>query len=590
MISLTWLVVSSLAWGAVLFGAGFLLQRFGDLSGRARQWIWRGAAMLLVAPWIAAPLVSGLGLGLAPRADAQMTGGMVSSEPAVEAAHVFLPINDVAAVAPSQGFGLGAIDWEGTLLAILIAGWLVRFVMAQFAARELGRVVADSRPAEDGVALEALNAWSTRLGMKRKPELRLVEANVSPFSYGVVRPVICLPEGLDEKLGREALQLVVTHECLHVARGDGWLRPIERVIADIFWFNPFAWCVRRELDTARELACDEGVVELSSARHAYARTLRDVAGLSAGLSCSAPAASMSLSGGGKVVVLRVKRTLALAKRKPARAAVIAAAVLGLVGAQIAVAQVVLTTPRPPSAPEAPAAPEVSESVEVAEAPVAPAAPPAPVAPAEEATPAVEAIPAVEAMPEPQPAPAVAPLPPRVSPAPAPAPAVAPRAVPSAPVLQQTPAPPSPPAAPRVELQLDGVTAPVVRGAARVTSAYGMRTDPNTQQTAFHDGTDVAFSYASPIHAPANGFVSFTGIEGDDGRVVVLDLTDGVSMRFGHLDAIKTNKGDQVEAGDVIATMGSSGRSTGSHVHVEVWKDGKQVDPQSIQGLTLIGPG
>ena len=72
--------------------------------------------------------------------------------------------------------------------------------------------------------------------------------------------------------------------------------------------------IRRELDVARELACDEGMVELSAARTAYARTLRDVAGFSAGLSHAAPAASMSLAGG-RSLMLRVTRTLALAKRK-----------------------------------------------------------------------------------------------------------------------------------------------------------------------------------------------------------------------------------------------------------------------------------
>lgn len=130
---------------------------------------------------------------------------------------------------------------------------------------------------------------------------------VSPFSFGVFRSTICLLEGLEDELSREALDLVVGHECLHVARGDGWRRPLERITADIIWFNPAAWLIRRELDVARELACDEGMVELSSARTAYGRTLRDVAELSAGLSYAAPAASMSLAGG-RNLMLRVRRT------------------------------------------------------------------------------------------------------------------------------------------------------------------------------------------------------------------------------------------------------------------------------------------
>lgn len=66
MTILAWLAISSLVWGAVIWSVGRVLQRSGDVSGRARQWIWRGATVLLVAPWIAAPLVAALGWGLAP--------------------------------------------------------------------------------------------------------------------------------------------------------------------------------------------------------------------------------------------------------------------------------------------------------------------------------------------------------------------------------------------------------------------------------------------------------------------------------------------------------------------------------------------
>jgi beta-lactamase regulating signal transducer with metallopeptidase domain len=136
-----------------------------------------------------------------------------------------------------------------------------------------------------------------------------------------------------------------------VARGDGWKRPLERITADVMWFNPAAWLIRRELDVARELACDEGMVELTSsvsgARTAYARTLRDVAGFSAGLSHAAPAASMSLAGG-RSLMLRVKRTLGSAKRKPARAAIVAAVLAGVIGAPMAVAQVIMVIPAPPA--------------------------------------------------------------------------------------------------------------------------------------------------------------------------------------------------------------------------------------------------
>lgn len=352
------LAASSIAWGAVLCVAGLALQRNSNVSGRARQWIWRGATLLLLAPWVAAPVVSALGLGLAQpdvmaaHGAEEPTAELVSAAAGIDAA------NGKTAVVENGGgllAWLGGLNWAELALAALIIGWVVRFVTAQLALRSLLGIVSRSRAAEPGPATMALAGWTQKLGLRRTPRMRIVQASVSPFSCGVLRPVIYLPEGIEDRLSAEALDLVVGHETLHIARGDGWRRPLERVTADIFWFNPFAWQVRRELDVARELACDEGVVELSSARQAYARTLRDVAGFSAGLSQALPAASMSLAGG-RSLALRVTRTLAMAKRRPARVVVIAACLLGVAGAPIALAQVMLATPAPPAPPAGPPAP------------------------------------------------------------------------------------------------------------------------------------------------------------------------------------------------------------------------------------------
>jgi len=357
MTILAWLAVSSLVWGALIWGVARVLQRSSDVSGRARQWIWRGATVLLVAPWIAAPLVAAFGWGLAPSdaVTASAATTTLATLPVDEFTGEML-LDFTGAPAPAAI----ALDLTQMLLLVLAGGWIVRFVLAQYAAKSLLGIVAVSRPAEKGAATVALDGWAKRLGLRRAPRLRIVSEAVSPFSFGVFRPVICLPEGLADKLSREALNLVIGHECLHVARGDGWRRPLERIAADIMWFNPAAWMIRRELDVARELACDEGMVELSSARQAYARTLRDVAGFSAGLSHAAPAASMSLAGG-RSLMLRVKRTLGSAKRKPARAAVVAAVLMGLVGAPMAVAQVIMVIPAPPAPPAPPAAPAAPEA-------------------------------------------------------------------------------------------------------------------------------------------------------------------------------------------------------------------------------------
>ena len=339
MLLISFLLVSSIIWGGLIWLCARALQR-SNVSGRARQWIWRGATLLLIAPWLSAPFVVAFGWGLAPN----------PAHNAVEAmpASFLVEPEMLSPVAQATGLPVAAapvsIDPVQMILLVLAAGWVVRFVIAQLAARSLLGVVQYANQAGAGLARNALHTWSRRLGMRKMPRLLVVAENVSPFSFGVLRPTICLPEGLEQRLKPEALDLVIAHECTHVARGDGWLRPLERVAADVLWFNPFAWAIRRELDVARELACDEAVIEHARDRRIYARTLRDIAGFTACLPVAVPAASMSLAGGS--LMLRVTRTLGLSNRKPARLALASACALAVMGAPLAVAQVMFATPAP----------------------------------------------------------------------------------------------------------------------------------------------------------------------------------------------------------------------------------------------------
>lgn len=364
MLTFIFLLVSSIVWGGLIWLTARTLQR-SNVSGRARQWIWRGATLLLLAPWVAAPLVSAFGWGLAPREAANV---VVEAMPAT---FVVQP-ETLAPMAASFDIPVAAapvsIDPVQIILLVLAIGWVARFVMTQLAAKALLGVVQYARDAGPGAAQNALRMWSKRLGMKKPPRMKIVAEKVSPFSFGVLRPMICLPDGLEDRLKPEALDLVIAHECTHVARGDGWLRPLERITADLLWFNPFAWLMRRELDVARELACDEAVVNVARDGRVYARTLRDVAGFSAGLPVALPAASMSLAGGS--MMLRVTRTLGMSKRKPARMALASACVLALIGAPLAVAQVMFATPAPEAPPAPPAQPEAIAAVEAPEAPPA----------------------------------------------------------------------------------------------------------------------------------------------------------------------------------------------------------------------------
>jgi len=115
--------------------------------------------------------------------------------------------------------------------------------------------------------------------------------------------------------------------------------------------------------------------------------------------------------------------------------------------------------------------------------------------------------------------------------------------------------------------------------ATQASGFGVRLDPFTGRAAFHPGLDFAGPMMTPIHATAPGIVSFTGVRNGYGDTVEIDHGRGLKTRYGHLAAIWVHVGDHVALGQRIAAMGSTGRSTGPHLHYEVWVDGRPQNPQ-----------
>ena len=119
----------------------------------------------------------------------------------------------------------------------------------------------------------------------------------------------------------------------------------------------------------------------------------------------------------------------------------------------------------------------------------------------------------------------------------------------------------------------------------MSSGYGRRTDPFTGQPDWHHGVDIAGKAGSPILAVASGVVTWTGTQGGYGHLVEVSHGDGYVTRYAHNQENLVVPGDVVRKGDAIALMGSSGRSTGAHVHYEVYKHGRSVDPSSYIART-----
>ena len=112
----------------------------------------------------------------------------------------------------------------------------------------------------------------------------------------------------------------------------------------------------------------------------------------------------------------------------------------------------------------------------------------------------------------------------------------------------------------------------------ITSNYGQRKDPFSGERHFHSGVDISSSPGNPVRATADAIVSHSGWTPENGFLVVLEHGHGFSTFYAHNRRNVVTIGQKVKAGDVIAYVGSTGKSTGPHVHYEVWKDGKSVDP------------
>jgi murein DD-endopeptidase MepM/ murein hydrolase activator NlpD len=122
--------------------------------------------------------------------------------------------------------------------------------------------------------------------------------------------------------------------------------------------------------------------------------------------------------------------------------------------------------------------------------------------------------------------------------------------------------------------------PVI-GEVEFTSGFGVRSDPFLGRPAMHTGLDFRAATGDPVRATANGKVVSAGWSGGYGRMVEIDHGNGLSTRYGHLSEIGVKIGDVVKIGQVIGEVGSTGRSTGPHLHYETRIDGEAVDPQKF---------
>jgi len=115
----------------------------------------------------------------------------------------------------------------------------------------------------------------------------------------------------------------------------------------------------------------------------------------------------------------------------------------------------------------------------------------------------------------------------------------------------------------------------------LTGTFGRRSDPFTGEPAFHQGLDISTEKGQPIYATAHGIVESSGYTGEYGNLIVLKHDFGLSTRYGHLSKFNVKPGSVVKRGEVIGFVGSTGRSTGAHLHYEIVANGKLINPLQL---------
>jgi murein DD-endopeptidase MepM/ murein hydrolase activator NlpD len=115
----------------------------------------------------------------------------------------------------------------------------------------------------------------------------------------------------------------------------------------------------------------------------------------------------------------------------------------------------------------------------------------------------------------------------------------------------------------------------------LSSSYGRRKDPFSGGPDFHPGLDISADYGQPVLATGDASVTSAGPNGAYGNMVMLDHGFGIVTKYGHLSRIAVQAGQRVKRGDVVGFVGSTGRSTGSHLHYEIWMNGRLTNPMQL---------
>ncbi|MCB1042213.1 MAG: M23 family metallopeptidase [Acidobacteria bacterium] len=131
---------------------------------------------------------------------------------------------------------------------------------------------------------------------------------------------------------------------------------------------------------------------------------------------------------------------------------------------------------------------------------------------------------------------------------------------------------------KVQSELLSNTPSLLPARGWLVSGFSYRVDPFTRKRSWHNGLDISCAHGTPIYAPADGVVTETGFHGGFGNLLEINHGSEIVTKYGHLSKFNVSKGQRIKRGDLIGYVGSTGRSTGPHLHYEIHQGDKAIDP------------
>ena len=356
-------------------------------------------------------------------------------------------------------------------------------------------------------------------GKRRDIYIWVSNAVKAPFVAGFFSPVIYLPENLEA--GQR--ELIMEHEKIHIRRLDHIIKPAAMLVCCVYWFNPFAWLAFYLMERDMESSCDEAVLRKIGydRKKEYAGTLLSLAVRETWRP------GHPIAFGESNVKSRIKHAVKIKK---------ASVFTSAAGAIIAVASVFFLLANRTEAVE-----EVGEihlSVEN-----------------------TEGINEILQMDEMQDA-----VPERVEEK----------------GISGVPGTDSNDATEMADHQDVEILFSYPVEYSRISDDFGTRIHPITQEEKVHSGVDFAADKGTPVTAAADGIVAETGYDQDCGNYIIIQHSNGDMTYYAACEEILAEEGKNVKRGEMIATVGSTGRSTGSHLHFAVSRDGNYIEPQFVE--------